>query len=463
MERDFNSIQRDIQKINNKKQQGILLSYEDAMEEVKDYLSLQIKEKMNEEAKLRDVNEEGILIKDKEYLRRKKKEYRGYIEECISLTNLRVKNYEGERIDLFMEEMVEEFAGYSILYDAFNDKEVSDIFILAWDTIYIEKDGINQRYHKSFRSPKHLENVIKRFVGEAGKEINYGEHKIVDFELYGDRGCATSPGVSPRGYSLTLRKHAEDHITRNQLVAWDVMDEKMSDLLGMMILGEANMICAGITGSGKTTTIRALLDYYVTMANKRMLVVEDTQELFPKNEHTLELVSVKADDPKIAVSLKELIYTALRQKPKYIVVGEVRGEEAEAAVEGMETGHSTIFTMHGNNGWNIINRITTKYLMAMPNLGVEIVERIIGSAIDYVFIQDNIPGIGRRITNLSEVNYNFNTRKIELNTICKFDIKTKEWVWKNLLSEEKAEKMMRRGVPYETIREWIGHKEEKGE
>lgn len=461
MERDFRSIRREIQKLNNKKQQGVLLSYDEAMDEVKDFLSEKISEKMTEDAKFGDENETGdVLIKDKEYLRKKKAQYRDYINECVTFNQIRVKDYEDEKMDEFVEEMVGEFAGYSVLEDAFSDPEVSDIFVIDWETIFVEKKGKNVKYHKSFRSPKHFERVLKRFVGEAEKEINLGNSKIVDFELYQDRGCATSPGVSPRGYSVTLRKHAEDHITRDQLVGWEVMNQKMSDLLGMLIVGETNMICAGLTGSGKTTTIRALLDYYVTKANKRMLVCEDTQELFPKNEHTLELVSVKSDDPKLAVPLGNLIHTALRLKPKYIVVGEVRGVEAEAAVEGMETGHSTIFTMHGGNPWNIMNRIVTKYFMAMPNLGIEIVERIIGSGVDYVFIQDNIPGIGRKITSLSEVNYDFKEKTIKLKTIFRFDFETESWVWENKLGAEKTDKMLRRGIPLKELRPWM---EEEGD
>lgn len=461
MERDFQSIRREIQKMNNKKQHGILLSYGEAMSEVRDYLSEKISEKMADEAKYERESSGNVVIKDKEYLRNKKAEYRAYITEAVTFNQIRVKDYEGDKIDDFIEEMVGEFAGYSVLEDAFADPKVSDIYVIDWETIFVERGGINERYHKTFKSANHFERVLKRFIGEAGKEINLGDSKIVDFELYQDRGCATSPGVSPRGYSVTLRKHAEDHITRDQLVEWGTMDERISDLLGMLINGETNIICAGLTGSGKTTTIRALLDYYVTRSNKRMLVCEDTQELFPKNEHTLELVSVKGDDPKLAVPLGELIFTSLRLKPKYIVVGEVRGVEAEAAVEGMETGHSTIFTMHGGNPWNIMNRIVTKYFMAMPNLGIEIVERIIGSGVDYVFIQDNIPGIGHKITSLSEVNYDFDEKTIKLKTIFRFDFETETWVWEGLLGADKTDKMLRRGIPLETLRPWMEKEKKK--
>jgi pilus assembly protein CpaF len=453
MEQDMQSFRRNVQQILHQRQtSGVMIDFNESIEIIRKALTTRLTEQMADKEKEGDSEE---VIKDKEYLRQKKREYRIMISDIVYSENIRVRGYEDNKIEEFIDEMVGEFAGYSILEDAFADPEISDIFVIDWQTIFVERKGENMPYWKHFRSPKHFKDVLERFAREASKEINMGDSKIVDFELFQDRACATSPGVSPRDYTLTIRKHAEDHITREQLVNWGVLNEKMSELLGMLIVGECNIIYAGLTGSGKTTTIRALLDYYVARANKRMLVCEDTQELFPKNEHTLELVSSKSDDPKVAVPLSSLVFTALRLKPKYIIVGEVRAEEAQAAVEGMETGHSTIFTMHGGNPWNIINRLVTKYLMAMPSLGIDVVERIIGASVDYICIQDNVPGIGRRLTSISEVDYNFEKGRVEIKTICHFDFRGKDFFWDGKLSPDKVDKMLRRGIPLEEVEPWM--------
>lgn len=447
MEQSFKNFRKDLIKMKNQKDKGAILDFDEALETVREELGKQLVNRMDNDGK------KELVVKDKSYLRKKKEQYKSLITEIVLNENIRVRGYED--INDFVNELVGEFAGYSILEDAFNDPEVSDIFALRWNLIFVEKKGVNVKYHKTFRSSKHYKDVITRFVGEAGKEINLGDSSIVDFELYGDRGCATSTRVSPEDYSLTIRKHSEDHINRDDLINYGVINEKMANMLGHLIVGESNLIYAGLTGSGKTTTIRALLDYYVTKANKRMLLAEDTQELFPQNEHTLSLVSVKSDDSKVAVPLSKLIYTALRLKPKYIIVGEVRAEEAQAMVEGMETGHSTITTMHGGNPWNIINRLVTKYLMAMPSLGIDVVERIIGSSLDYIAIQDNIPGIGRRCTSITEVTYNFQTRRVDLKTIYRYDFEKKDFVMENKISRDKADTMLRRGVQWEDIKEWV--------
>lgn len=446
---DLVSYKKNINTTLGKRNDGKLLDYSEAEKVVVQYITDKRLEELNNEKQKAEA-------KTKEDLRREMMKVRKYVTDCLLENNVSIRDYQGEKVAEFVEDMVQEYAGYSILDDAFKDDEVSDIYCIAWNSIFVEKAGVNVKYWKTFRSPEHYKNVVERFIRTSGKEINNGENKIVDFELYQDRGCATCAVVSPRDYTMTMRKHAEDHIILDQLLEWGCLNEEMAEFFGNLLIdGEANWIYAGLTGSGKTTTMRALLDTYVTRNGRRMLVCEDTQELFPKNEHTLELVSVKGDKPETSVSLSALIVTALRLKPKYIIVGEVRAEEAMAAVEGMETGHSTAFTMHGGVPMNIVNRLVTKYLQAMPSLGIEVVERIIGCSIDYIAIQDNIPGIGRKISMVHEVEYDFDRRTVELTPIFEFDFEVRDFMLVNRISKDKANKMMRRGVDQDYIKKWV--------
>lgn len=361
--------------------------------------------------------------------------------------------FKNKNIDDLIQELTSDISGFKALTPLFNDPKVSDIFILRWNMIYVERKGINRLYKGTFRSQKEYLEFIEHYLGEVKKTIDRGTNKIVDFEVFGNRGCGVDRTITPRDTSLTIRIHPEDHITLPQIINWKGMNEEQAEFFRLIIKGECNLIYAGITGSGKTTTIRALLDEYIPALKKRAMVCEDTQELFLENPHTLEFVSYKHEKPELAVSLQELIYTALRQKPKYIIVGEVRGEEAQAAVEGMETGHSTIFTMHGGKPINCINRLVTKYLTSMPSLGIEVVERIIGEAVDYIAIQDNIPGIGRKITNISEVSYNYEKRTIAIKTIFKFDFEIEDFSRLSGLHEDKISKMLARGVSYSELKD----------
>ena len=185
--------------------------------------------------------------------------------------------------------------------------------------------------------------------------------------------------------------------------------------------------------------------------NKRMLVCEDTRELFPANKHTLELVTVKNDDPKVAVDLRHLVMTALRLKPKYICVGEVRGVEAESAVEAMSTGHSTLFTMHAGKPMDAVDRLVDKFLVAIPNISAEVAERKVANSVDFVAIQDDVRGVGRRVTSITEVGYDPENKRLVLKPIMRYNFITHQFDFVNKISEAKAETMIRRGVKLDDL------------
>ena len=138
-EKNFVSYRRELVKINNKKMDGGLMDYEDAEAEVVDYLS---KQKMIE---ISDIGNEEVN-KTKEYLREKKNECRRHVIECIYQKNISVRGYQDHKIEKFIEEMVSEYAGYSALEEAFDDPLVDDIYCIDWETIFVERDGVNMRY-----------------------------------------------------------------------------------------------------------------------------------------------------------------------------------------------------------------------------------------------------------------------------------------------------------------------------
>lgn len=436
IEQDVKAIRQGIRKMNNHDSQNSLISYHDALERVRNELSSQLLE-------LAGSGSNDINNKNQISLEELKTRYEQRIADIINLRRLNIADMTGAE---FVKKAVSEFVGYSILEQAMADPKITDIYIIDYQTIYVEKSGTNYRYPLSFESQKHCDNFIKRLVTTAGKNLDVGESKIVDFELYGNRGCATSDIITLGGSSLTLRKHGQFNVTYDDLITQGVLSPKLGDLLKLLIKGESNLICAGITGSGKTTTLRALLNAQVKGLNKRAIVIEDTPELGLDVNNCLSFTTFKSDNPTLAVSQRDLIYAALRLKPKYIIVGEVRGPEAEAAVEAMETGHSTIFSMHAGKPINAVNRLVTKYLIQMPSIGTDVANRIIGEAVDYIFLQDDIPGVGRRVSRLTEISYDNEKNKIIYKDICVYDIEQGEWKWLNTLSEDKIYKASRRGV-----------------
>lgn len=429
-----------------------ILTYEQGLDYVKGILKKELQATLEDTIRQRA---QGVIVKkNKAFFKKRLAEYTERVSEIVKENQLRFYGYSP---DEFIKLCVSEVVGWDILDDAFADDGITDIYVYKWDKIYVEKNGENEFYPRKFRNEKHYQDFLDRLKLEADAKFDKGSHKIADFDLFEDRFCAVNQVVAPGGSSLTIRKHAESHVRLSQIIEKNGMDEVMAELFRLIFKGQCSLIYAGITGSGKTTTLRALADAYITDLNRRVLTCEDTRELFLENQQTLELVTVKGNQGKGDVKLENLITTALRLKPKYIMVGEVRSLEAEAAVEAAATGHSTCFTMHAEKPIDTVNRLVTNYQKAMPQLQSDQVECIIGAAVDFVAIQKNIPGIGRRVVSITEISFDSEKRRVKMIPIMSYDYKTDTFKVLNLFSEDVIDKMLGAGVRYDEIEAWATH------
>lgn len=369
-------------------------------------------------------------------------------------------------LDELAKDITSSFVGFDCLEDARNDPSITDIYCLSYDQIIVEKSGHNVPYWKHFRSDQDYRNFIDRILQEDNKAIDQGERKIVDAEIFGIRFNVIHPMVSSKGMTVTLRKHADQPITLEQMIENGTMTEQMAEFCKLTIRGALNACVVGVTGSGKTTLLKALFegalgngdpDYYVDEEMNRVITVEDTPELFLRVPHTVALHTVPTGDPKTEITLRSLNLSALRMKPHYIVVGEIRGVEAASYVEAAATGHSSWASIHAGTAQSAINRFVDKYGMTMPNLSSEAVERIIGSSVNFLILIDNIPGIGRRITAIHELIFNHRANQVEIRDIVRFKAGQHRFVWYNVPSEESVDMMLRRGVKQETIDQMFGY------
>lgn len=351
------------------------------------------------------------------------------------------------------------FVGFDCLEDARNDTGVTDVFCMSYDFIIVERNGRNVRYEHQFRSETDYKNFVSRLLQEDNKQIDQGEHKIVDAEAFGIRINAIHPIVSSKGITLTLRKHADKPITLEDMVAHNMLTPMMAEFCKMTIRGALNGCVAGVTGSGKTTFLKAAFEaslgngdenYYVDPGMNRVITVEDTPELFLRVPHTVALHTVPTSDGKTSIDLRGLNIASLRMKPHYIVVGEIRGVEAASYIEAAATGHSSWTSIHAGTVWSGIDRFVDKYGMVMPNLSNEAVERIIGSSVNLFFMVDNIPGTGRRITAIHELVFDHKTNRVQVNDIVRYEYE-KGFVWHNTLGRESIDMMLRRGVDHNLI------------
>lgn len=164
--------------------------------------------------------------------------------------------------------------------------------------------------------------------------------------------------VTPRGSSFTIRKFRKDPMTPIDLLGYKTCDLEMLVFLWLAIENGYNMLFAGGTASGKTSILNATSLFMPSTA--KIVSIEDTRELLLYHNNWVSGVSREgfAADSSGEITMYDLLRAALRQRPDYIIVGEVRGSEALTLFQAMSTGHATSSTMHAGDVQTVVNRLT---------------------------------------------------------------------------------------------------------
>ena len=174
----------------------------------------------------------------------------------------------------------------------------------------------------------------------------------------GTRIHVVLPPVARAGPAISIRKFFRDRPTIEdaaRLRLGDTADG--ARCLEVAVSPKHNMIVAGGTGSGKTTLLNVLS--LLIPDEERILTIEDSAELQLHQEHLVTLESRPADRyGKGAVTIRDLLHSALRLRPDRIVIGEVRGGEAFDLLQAMNTGHGgTLATVHANTPTETLRRV----------------------------------------------------------------------------------------------------------
>ncbi len=160
--------------------------------------------------------------------------------------------------------------------------------------------------------------------------------------------------VSTKGSSFTIRKFSEEPITPLDLIAWETVSAEVMAFLWIAIESGANMLIVGGTASGKTTMLNAV-SFFIP-ANAKIVSLEDTREISLPHENWLPLVTREVNG-RARVEMFDLLRAALRQRPEYIIVGEIRGREAVTLFQAMNTGHVVYSTFHAGDVDSAVKRL----------------------------------------------------------------------------------------------------------
>jgi flagellar protein FlaI len=237
---------------------------------------------------------------------------------------------------------------------------------------YIEDiscDGVNIpvfMYHNKYRNIKtnisfaeeELNSLVIKLCQKSGKHISISE-PMVDATLPdGSRLQATlGKEITTRGSSFTIRKFRGDPITAIDLINYNTCSIDMMAYFWLAIENGNCAIFAGGTASGKTSILNAVSLFIPPLS--KIVSIEDTRELTLHHDNWIAGVTRKALGAGSAgeVTMYDLLRSALRQRPEYILVGEIRGEEALTLFQAISTGHATYSTMHAGDVQTVVNRL----------------------------------------------------------------------------------------------------------
>ncbi|PSP93905.1 type II secretion system protein [Halobacteriales archaeon QS_4_62_28] len=200
-----------------------------------------------------------------------------------------------------------------------------------------------------------LDNFVIQLAQRSGRHVSVSDPVVSTTLPDGSRiELALGEEVTPRGSAFTIRKYADEPFTPIDLLNYGTFNLEMLAYLWLAIQSNKSLIFAGGTAAGKTTSMNAV-SMFIPPRSK-VLTIEDTRELSLYHDNWLSSVTRERLDES-DITMYDLLRSALRHRPEYIIVGEVRGEEAITLFQAMNTGHTTFSTMHADSVQTVINRL----------------------------------------------------------------------------------------------------------
>jgi pilus assembly protein CpaF len=307
-----------------------------------------------------------------------------------------------ERMRMF-ESISADILGYGPLQILLSDDDTSEIMVNGPKQIYIEQRGKLIKSDVVFNNDEHVLRIIDRIVAPLGRRIDESS-PMVDARLPdGSRVNAVIRPLSLVGPVITIRKFRKESLTVNDLVRFGSLTEDMGEFLSACVRARLNIVVAGGTGSGKTTTLNVLSSFIPE--DERIITVENAAELQLRQDHVVTLESRPPNvEGRGEVSIRDLVINCLRMRPERIVVGECRGGETLDMLQAMNTGHDgSMTTIHANSPRDSISRIETMCLMSGMDLPARAIREQVASAIEVIVQQSRLKDGSRKITAITEV------------------------------------------------------------
>ncbi|MCL4330063.1 MAG: type II/IV secretion system ATPase subunit [Candidatus Thermoplasmatota archaeon] len=317
-----------------------------------------------------------------------------------------------------------DFEGLGVIEVIVRDPYVEDVSCDGYSVpifVYHRKYG-SIKTNVVFRNPDALNSYVIKLAQICGKEISVSEPILDGATPQGHRVQAIyGEEISTRGSTFTFRLFREKPFTPIELIKFGTASSEMVTYFWYMIENLSSALIAGVPAVGKTSTLNAML--MLVPPPSKIFSIEETREINILHQNWVATSTREgefdADDPRSQISridMFELVKMAMRQRPTYIVVGEVRGREASSLFQAMSTGHTTYSTIHADSMEATVNRLESSPLN-IPRIMITYLNTVIFNK----FVRSG-DSVSRRITEVDEMSgFNSETGEVIYNKVFTYD------------------------------------------
>ncbi|MFB6109069.1 MAG: ATPase, T2SS/T4P/T4SS family [Haloplanus sp.] len=318
-----------------------------------------------------------------------------------------------------------DFIGYERIDPIKHDINVEDISCDGYESpVFVYHSDHEQVISNVYHGTTELDDFVVKLAQRSGKGISKRRPQVDATLPDGSRAQLTlGKEVSDHGTNYTIRQFKDVPFTPIDLINWTTFSLEEMAYLWLCIENNKSLIFAGGTASGKTTSLNAVSLFIPS--NSKIVSIEDTREVeLPQRNWVASVTRPSfADDEQGEVDEFDLLEAALRQRPEYIVMGEIRGEEGRTLFQVMSTGHTTLTTFHADSVGEVLKRFTTEPIN---------VSKTMFTALNLVSIQTQTRVEGKKVRrnkNLTEINfYDAENDEINVQDVYQWQAETDEFL-----------------------------------
>ena len=300
-------------------------------------------------------------------------------------------------------ELVHDIKGLGPIEPLLQDAEVSDILINGTGSSYVERKGRLEPVSLAFRDAQHLVHIAQRIAGQIGRRVDESS-PMVDARLPdGSRVNIIIPPLALDGAAISIRRFVMRGSSLTDMAERGVLSSAMAEMFQIAVKARLNILISGGTGAGKTTFMNALSREIPD--GERLITIEDAAELQLQQPHVvrLETRTVSAEGTG-QVTMRDLLVNTLRMRPDRIIVGEIRGGEAQEMLQAMNTGHpGSMSTLHANNARDALTRLENMLMSASGDIPLPALRRQIAGSVDLVVQLARLRSGHRCVTSVTNV------------------------------------------------------------